>query len=158
LERGRRVWLGLIVALVATSGIACEQERAEERPERVVAEFIDRMQRVHGDARAARAAYELLWAEGRNNLAERAKRASAVTGRKIGPEEMLAPTRFWLRFRPRKYSSRIQGNWAVVTVTGEAPRTQRYQVRCVVEDEMWRVVVELPPLPPIQRREAEQPK
>ncbi len=136
-------------------GGGCEQEPGEERPELVVAEFVERMDRVHGDPQAARAAYELLWAEGRNNLAERAKRASAVTGRKVAPEEMLAPSRFWMKFRPHAYSSRVQGEWAVVTVTGEAPRTQRHQVRCFLEDGRWKVVLELPPLPPIQKRDTE---
>jgi hypothetical protein len=151
---GRRAWL-VSIAVAAVIGLGCEQESADERPERVVAEFIEKMERVHGDPRSARAAYELLWAEGRNNLAERAKRASAVTGRKVAPEEMIAPTRFWLKFRPRRYSSRVQGDWAVVTVTGEAPRTQRHQVRCLMEDGRWRVVLELPSLPPIQKREIE---
>ena len=151
----RRACLLTLSLLVVAGALGCEQEAADERPERVVAEFIERMQRVHGDPKAARAAYELLWAEGRNNLAERAKRASAVTGRKVAPEEMLAPTRFWLRFRPRRYSSLVQGNWAVVTVTGEAPRTQRHQVRCLMEDGRWKVVIELPSLPPIQKRDTE---
>jgi hypothetical protein len=151
----RRLCLLSMAAVTAGFVLACEQESADERPERVVAEFVERMQRVHGDPAASRAAYELLWAEGRNNLAERAKRASAVTGRKVAPEEMLAPTRFWLTFRPRSYSSRVQGNWAVVTVSGEAPRTQHHQVRCLMEDGRWRVVLELPSLPPIQKRETE---
>ncbi len=151
----RRQCLLTFSLVVGTSVLGCEKESADERPERVVAEFVERMERVHGDPKAARAAYELLWAEGRNNLAERAKRASAVTGRKVAPEEMLAPTRFWLKFRPRRYSSRVQGNWAVVTVTGEAPRTQRHQIRCLMEDGRWKVVVELPLLPPIQRRDSE---
>ena len=141
--------------LLGGTALGCEAESADERPERVVAEFVERMQRVHGDLQAARAAYELLWAEGRNNLAVRAQRASAVTGRKVAPEEMLAPSRFWLKFRPRSYASQVQGDWAVVTVTGEAPRTQRHQVRCLMEDGQWKVVLELPPLPPIQKRDAE---
>ena len=80
------------------------------------------------------------------NLAERAKRASAVSGRKMAPEEMLAPSRFSLRFKPRHYQARIQGQWAVVTITGEAP------VRLSLEELSRRVVLELPPLPPIQKR------
>src|ERR1700761_5286459 len=47
---------------------ACESEASDSTPERVVAELIERMQRVHGDQHAARLAYELLWADARRNL------------------------------------------------------------------------------------------
>lgn len=110
------------------------------------------MQRVHGNPDSARAAYELIWAEGKQNLTERAKRASALSGRKVAPEEMLAPTRFALRFTPKHYAARVSGEWAVVTVTGEAPDTQREELKCVREDGSWRVVLEIPPVPPIQQR------
>lgn len=115
-------------------------------------EFVERMQRVHGDPKASRAAYELLWSDAQKNLTERAKRASAATGRKILPEEMLAPSRFALRYKPQRYTSRVQGQWAVVTVTGEAPSTQRSEVNCVLEDGKWRVAMNLPALAPIQQR------
>ena len=71
-------------------------------------------------------------------------------------EEMLAPSRFALRFAPRHYTARVEGGWAVVTVTGEAPETQRTEVRCVQEEGRWRVVLQLPPLPPIQKRAGTQ--
>jgi len=118
----------------------------------VVQELMDRMQRVHGDTRAARLAYELLWADARRNLAERAKRASAVVGREIAPEEMIAPSHFSLAYRPKKLSSRVDGDWAEVTVSGESSTALPRVVKCVREDGHWRVVLELPPLPPIQRR------
>lgn len=110
------------------------------------------MQRVHGDPRAARLAYELLWVDARRNLAERAKRASAVAGREIAPEEMIAPSHFSLAYRPKKITARTDGDWSEVTITGEAAATQRHTVKCVREDGRWRVVLELPPLSPIQRR------
>lgn len=110
------------------------------------------MQRVHGDPKAARAAYELLWSQARDNLAERAKRAGAVAGRKVSPEEMLAPSHFSLRFKPHHYRATIDGAWATVTVRGEEPG-QLAQVKCVKEGGNWRVALELPPLPPIQKRE-----
>ena len=139
--------------LVSPFGLsACEREASDSTPERVVAEFIDRMQRVHGDQRAARLAYELLWADARRNLAERAKRASSVAGHEIAPEEMLAPSHFSLSYRPKKYSTRIDGDWAEVTVTGETQGAQPCVIKCLREDGHWRVVLELPPLPPIQHR------
>lgn len=138
--------------LAAALLMACAREEIDQHPERVVEELLDRMQRVHGSPKNARAAYDLLWSEAKNNLAERAKRASALSGRNIAPEEMLAPSHFTLRFRPKRYSARIQGEWAVVTIHGESPDAQRATVKCVLEDGTWRVVLELPPLPPIQQR------
>ncbi len=131
--------------------VACAKKGPDNQPEQVVRELVDRMKRVHGDPKSARAAYDLMWSEARRNLAERAKRASALSGRKVAPEEMIAPSHFSLRFEPKQYSSTIQGDWAVVTMVGEAP-AQRNVVKCVLEDGSWRVVVELPPLPPIQQR------
>lgn len=144
----------LSVGLMALSAAftACEAEANDTTPERVVQEFMDRMQRVHGDAHAARLAYELLWADARRNLAERAKRASAVAGREIAPEEMIAPSHFSLAYQPKKLTARTDGDWAEVTVLGESSANPPRTVKCVREDGHWRVVLELPPLPPIQRR------
>ncbi|MBN2194073.1 MAG: hypothetical protein JW751_14755 [Polyangiaceae bacterium] len=132
--------------------LGCEQQEADERPEGVVEEFVARMNRVHGDPRAARAAYELLWAEGRQNLADRAKRASAVTGQKLAPEDMLAPSRLWMRETPRKLSARVAGSWAEVIVTTDDPASGPHAIRCVEEDGRWRVALELPQLAPIEHR------
>ena len=130
----------------------CEREAVDARPEQVVEEFVQRMQRVHGDPKSARLAYELLWVEARRNLAERAKRASAVAGRELAPEEMLAPSRFSLKITPKRYSAVIEGDWALVTVSSESPNSLPHTLRCVREDGHWRVVLELPPLAPIQHR------
>ncbi|MEZ4223407.1 MAG: hypothetical protein R3B13_20845 [Polyangiaceae bacterium] len=132
--------------------VACSRDPVDATPEAVVEEFIERMQRHHGDPKAARAAYDLLWTEAKNNLAERAKRASALSGRNVAPEEMLVPSRFTLQFKPKKYRATVSGEWAVVTVSGEDPERQHYQMRCALEDERWRVVIQLPALPPIQVR------
>jgi hypothetical protein len=144
--------LALALALVGLVQVACEAEANDSTPERVVQEFMDRMQRVHGDSHAARLAYELLWADARHNLAERAKRASAVAGREIAPEEMIAPSHFSLAYRPKKLTARTDGDWAEVTVLGESNEAAPRAVKCVREDGHWRVVLELPLLPPIQRR------
>jgi len=150
-RRTLALWLGSALLTVACT-LGCEAEANDSTPERVVQEFIDRMQRVHGDSHAARLAYELLWSDARRNLAERAKRASSVAGREIAPEEMVAPSHFSLAYRPRKLTARVAGDWAEVTVAGESGEAPARVVKCVREDGHWRVVLELPPLPPIQRR------
>jgi hypothetical protein len=149
--KGRRATLALVGLWAAACMLAaCRQEPSDVEPERLVADFIQRMQRVHGERKSARAAYDLLWADARRNLAERAKRASDVAGREIAPEEMLPPSRFSLHHKPRRYEARVDGDWAEVTVTGEDGSTNK--VKCVREDGNWRVVLELPPLAPIERR------
>jgi hypothetical protein len=145
--------LALFVALSSIMS-GCEADPVDAGPEAVVEELVLRLQRVHGDPKAARAAYELLWSDAKRSLAERAKRAGAVAGRDVAPESMIAPTRFSLSFKPRRYTARIDGDWAVVSITGDSP-SQYYEVKCVREDGRWRVVLVIPPLPPIQRREGE---
>jgi hypothetical protein len=144
--------LGVTALLFWTLLPGCDRESPDARPERVVEEFVQRMQRVHGDGKAARAAYDLLWSQAKENLNERAKRASAVAGRKVTAEEMLAPSRFSLVFTPKSYRATIQGDWAVVTATGEVPDMQQRRIQCVRENGLWRVVLELPPLPAIRSR------
>jgi hypothetical protein len=148
--RLRRRALAAFLGLVPLFG--CQADVVDAGPDAVVEEFILRMQRVHGDPKAAREAYDLLWGEAKRALAERAKRASAVAGREVAPPSMLAPSRFSLSFVPKRYSARIDGDWAVVTVVGEAP-SQKHEVKCVREDGHWRVVLVIPALSPIQRRE-----
>jgi hypothetical protein len=138
--------------LLAAHAAACQVDAIDAGPEAVVEEFVARMQRVHGDPKAARDAYDLLWSEAKRSLAERAKRASAVAGREVAPQAMLAPSRFWLSFLPKRYSAHTDGDWAVVTAIGEEPG-QHEDVKCVREDGHWRVVLVLPPLPAIRRRE-----
>lgn len=145
-------WQLIAAGLWGVVTVQCRAERVENTPAQVVEEFVDRMQRVHGDPASARAAYDLLWADARKNLAERAKRASAASGRKIAPEEMIAPSRFSMRFKPQKYSAQVQGQWAVVSVTGENSSEQHVEIPCALEDGQWRVVLQLPPPPAVTQR------
>lgn len=115
-------------------------------------EWLERMARMHGDPEDAARAYELLSAETKKNLEERARRASAATGRKMTPESMLAPSRFSLRFTPRSMRSRVAGERAVVDVVGADPEVERAEVPCVLEQERWRIDLVLPPLPAIEKR------
>ena len=115
-------------------------------------EWVERMSRMHGHPEDASRAFELLSAGAKKNLDERARRASAATGRQIGPAEMLVPSRFSLRFAPKSYRARIAGDRALVEVTGQQSQNQRAEVACVREDGKWRLELDLPPLPAIERR------
>jgi hypothetical protein len=147
---------GAWMALALGACLACAQHAEEGSPERAVQEFIDRMQRVHGDTQKSKAAYDLLAADARRELEERAERASAAVGRVVKPEEMLAPSRFYLSFQPRAWSSRTGPGWAVVTVEGESSKEKR-EIRCLEENGEWKVVLDLPDLPPVERRDFPQP-
>lgn len=144
----RIFWLGLVACTV----FGCRREAVDEDPTRLVREFIARMQRVHGDQKNSRAVFELLWSPAQRNLTERASRASALAGRKVAPEEMITPTRFTLRFEPKRINATTTGDRAVVAVQGDPPMRETREVRCVREDGRWRIVLDLPVLPPIQKR------
>jgi hypothetical protein len=110
------------------------------------------MQRVHGDPQKSRAAYELLAATAQSNLRQRADRATAATGRRVTPEEMLAPSRFYLDFQPHTWSTEHGPDWALVKVEGDSGRGSS-QIRCVREQGHWKIALELPDLPPVERRD-----
>lgn len=152
----RALWLALLLASHALALLAgCARQGNDETPERAVQEFIDRMQRVHGDPEKSKAAFDLLAREAQANLEERAKRASAAVGQVVRPEEMLAPSRFYLSFTPRSWSTREGPGWAIVTAYGESPREHK-EVRCLREGDRWKVVLDLPDLPAIEQRPDER--
>lgn len=140
-----------IACLVLLMLVACDREPVDSRPERVVEAFIERMSAVHGDPARGKLAVELLWEQARKNLRQRAERATAATGRRIEPEEILVPSRFLLHFEPRRYQAETRGDYSRVTVFGQ-DASETAEVHCVREEGKWRVVVELPELPPIRRR------
>lgn len=142
------------LALVALA--ACDRDQGSSTPVEVVQTFIERMQSVHGDPQSGTLAYELLAKDSRDNLAERARRATAAAGRPVTPGEMLVPSVFNLTFVPRSYSPEIRGDYARITILGPEP-LDRALVHCVKEEGHWRVHVDLPALPPIQARENAKP-
>jgi hypothetical protein len=143
----------LVAALLCGGALSagCMEDRVDGRPEWVVREFIERMNAVHGDPERGRAAIALLAKPSRQNLEMRAQRTSAATGRQVAPEEMLAPSRFALRFTPKHYSSEVQGEYATVLIRGTST-TEQSEAHCVREDGHWRVLMQLPELPRLQKR------
>lgn len=142
----------LLATIAAGVMLACERRAVDEHPETVVEAFIERMQAVHGDPERGRRVLELLWREGRDALDERAQRASAAAGRAVAPEDMLVPSRFSLQFQPRRFKSESKGNWSRVTVSGDKP-FEIAEIHCVKENDRWRVVLDFPKVPPIERRQ-----
>ena len=128
----------------------CEKKQSQDGPEDVVLEFIAKMRQVHGDDEAGERIVELLWRPARDNLKERARRASALSGRELSQGEMVAPSWFALRLVPETTQERIDGNWAEVKLIDRAG--QQAVARCVREDGVWKVALELPPLTPIRQR------
>jgi hypothetical protein len=129
---------------------SCSRPAPNATPEGAVREFIERMRLVDGDPADAKAAFELLSGRAKANLAERAQRFSAATGKAIAPEAMIAPSRFLLRFEPQRYTAQIAGPHALVDVMGLL-LSDVAQVPCVFEETGWRVDLVLPPLPPVQQ-------
>ena len=144
-----RTLFAMPIMLLLAAG--CEAGAVDATPERAVAAFIERMESVHGDSDKGRAALLLLSQKGRTNLEQRAERASAAAGRKLGAEEMLTPSRFEMNFHPKAYRSEISGEYARVFISGESPGEQA-EAHCVRENGNWRVIVDFPELPTIRHR------
>jgi hypothetical protein len=142
-------WLAAIVP-------ACSRRPATATPDGTVREFIERMRLVEGDPTSSKAAFELLSKRAQENLAARAQRYGAASGKSIAPEAMIVPSRFALRFEPQLYRSQVAGVHALVEVEGSAPQ-ERAQVPCMYEEGGWRVDLLLPSLPPVQLRPGTAP-
>lgn len=138
-------------AAVLGTCFGCREQSVDSDPARVVEAFVDRMRAVHGQVENGTQALELLAHDARKNVEERAERASAATGRPVEPGEMLAPSRFSLAFEPVEYRAETRGRFSRVTILGANPAVERVQVQCEHEAEGWRVMLDLPPLPLIER-------
>jgi hypothetical protein len=147
----RRPFLASLLSLAVVAP-SCTRKPPDMTPEGAVRELLDHVDRTEADPAEAHAVYELLSADTKANLIERARRASTTSGREVPPEEMLAPGRFSLRFEPRKMHVRLADDRAVVDVVGIDPENDRAEVPCVLEDGRWRIVIPLPPLAPMDRR------
>lgn len=131
--------------------VACTRTTPDSTPDGVLRLFLERMEVATDDPRAMAEAYDLLGKTSKKNLDERAERASLVVGKRVNPREMLATGRFGLRFRPKGMTVRVDGDLAVVAVTGSDPQ-ERAEIVCAREGAVWRVEPELPPLSLQQHR------
>jgi hypothetical protein len=143
--------LAVACAVMAIALAGCSRRPPNATPDGAVRELVERMRRLHGDPTDAKAAFELLSRRAKDNLATRAQRYSAATGKAIAPDAMITPSRFLLRFEPQRYVAQVAGVHALVEVAGLLPE-ERAQVPCVYEEAAWRVDLALPPLPPVQKR------
>jgi hypothetical protein len=146
----------LVPVLVALALAGCGRRAPNATPDGAVREMVERMRRLNGDPGDARAAFDMLSGRAQTNLAARAHRYSAASGKTIAPEAMLAPSRFLLRFEPQRYSAQISGTYARVEAVGLLAE-ERAQIPCVFEDGAWRVDLALPSLPPVQMRPGSGP-
>ncbi len=142
---------GSALLLVLLTALGCEERPAPRGPDVVVQELLRDLRSVHGNPEAGAKVVELLWKPARDNLAERAARASALSGRELGPGEMLAPSWLSLGLVPDHFEWRRDGDWAEVRVSSADGRSM--STRCALEDGDWKVALELPALPPIRQRE-----
>jgi hypothetical protein len=141
----------MVAAMSGAGSGGCSRRPANATPEGAVRELIERLRRVQGDPSDAKSVFVLLSKRAQANLAARAQRYSAASGKAIGPEAMIVPSRFLLRFEPQRYAAQLAGQHALVEVLGGLPG-ERAQIPCVFEDNAWRVDLLLPPLPPVQMR------
>jgi|SRR6478735_6063158 len=149
--RARPVAAATLAAALGTLTLGCEERPAPRGPDVVVQEFLRGLRSAHGNPEAGAKVVELLWKPARDNLTERAARASALSGRELGPGEMIAPSWLSLALLPDHFEWRQDGAWAEVRVTAADGRS--LSTRCALEDGDWKVVLELPSLPPIRQRE-----
>jgi hypothetical protein len=145
--RTLRTALGLALALGAGG---CSATPTDDTPTGALKLFLAAMDRSEWDEDALAEAYALMSHDAREALAERARTAEALSGRDLEPWKMIPQGRFRLRFSPRRQGGmreQVDGASAVVVVTGNL-EGERAEVPMVLEDDGWRVVLELPPLRP----------
>lgn len=148
-------WLKVALIFLALAGVAgCERQEAPPGPADVLMKFVSKMRQVHGKPEDGDQVVELLWKPARENLEERARRASALSGRELSPGELVVPSWFALHLPVERAEARVDGEWAEVTAFG--PAGASVQARCIREEGEWKVALELPPLAPIRMREQEE--
>jgi hypothetical protein len=143
----------LLLALVASP--ACGSGEADG-PADTLSRFLETLDRSSLNDGARREAFAMLDETAQAGLADRAQRASRVTGRPFAPWEMIAPGRFRLRFAPAEHAgmrSTVTGDHAVVHVRAMDGK-ERASVPMTRQGGRWRVQLAVvsngrrEPLPP----------
>lgn len=151
-SRTRRARPGLPSAcpvVLALLLVACSPAPANATADGAVRFFVELTAHFDGNPDDAEAIFAMLSERTKKNLRARAERYGAASGRKIAPSAMLVPARMVPRFSPRSYSAQVVGKYALVDVLG-VRADQRAQISCVQEDNVWRIDLVLPELPPMR--------
>ncbi len=145
----RARFLVLILTLALGAWGACARKPPDATPEGALDQFLRAVEETPNDPTAPARAYALLAAPSRDALKTRATRATAITGKPIAPEAMLAPLWTPMRFAVERTAVTIEpsGIRAVVEVFGVDPSTQHVKVPLLREGDRWRVVLEVPEPP-----------
>jgi hypothetical protein len=139
------------IALVVASFLlaSCAPKAADATPEGALDAFLSACETVSSDPQASAKAFALLAPSARRSLEERAKRASAITGKAVAPEQLLVPSWTPIRFEIAKTSTTFdqgkEGSTATVDVFGVEEATQHVRIPMEREGEAWRVRVVIPP-------------
>lgn len=143
----RRVRALLILVLLATAILssAC-RSRPDATPEGAVQELLRASASAGHDPSAAAQVYALLAPSSRRSLEDRARRATAITGKPVSPEQMLVASWTPIRFEIVRTTTRVDGDRATVELFGPDPGTQHASIPLEREGEAWRIVVVVPPV------------
>lgn len=129
--------------------VACARKSADATPEGALDAFLSACETASSDPHASAKAFALLSPSARRSLEDRAKRASAITGKAVSPEQLLVPAWTPIRFEIAKTTTTFDagkdGPSATVDVFGAEESTQHVRIPMEREGEAWRVRVAIPP-------------
>jgi hypothetical protein len=138
------------MAKLAALGIAillasCGRRAPDATPEGALDAFLSACESASSDPRANAKAFALLAPSARHALEDRARRASAITGKAVSPEQLLSPAWTPIRFEVAKTTTTFDATGATVDVFGVEEATQHVRIPMEREGEAWRVRVVIPP-------------